>query len=104
MITSFDFASGKWLPGAADRLPAHDLYFGTPMNRPTAGIPIGDGDTGSLIWQERDGIHINIGKSDLWKDAAPEKAKKNMQMKECGKAHLGSPALMLREDGYYFEE
>ncbi|MBQ7982972.1 MAG: hypothetical protein IJ302_05340, partial [Clostridia bacterium] len=71
MITSFDFVSGKWLSGAADRLPAHDLYFGTPMNRPTAGIPIGDGDTGSLVWQERDGIHINIGKSDLWKDAAP---------------------------------
>ena len=45
MITSYDFASGKWLTGAADRLPAHDLYFGTPMNRPTAGIPIGDGDT-----------------------------------------------------------
>ena len=71
MITSFDFSSGKWLSGAIDRLPGHDLYFGTPLNRPTAGIPIGDGDTGSLIWQERDGIHINIGKSDLWKDAAP---------------------------------
>ena len=36
--------------------------------------------------------------------AVPKKAKKNMQMKECGKAHLGSPALMLREDGYYSEE
>ena len=35
---------------------------------------------------------------------APEPTKKNMQMKECGKAHLGSPALMLCEDGYFFKD
>lgn len=71
MKTSFDPVSGSWLSKTTDRLPGHDLYFGTPMNRPWAGIPIGDGDMGSLIWQERDGIHINIGKSDLWRDASP---------------------------------
>ena len=71
MKTSFDAVGGKWLSKTTDRLPGHDLYFGTPMNRPWAGIPIGDGDMGSLVWQERDGIHINIGKSDLWRDASP---------------------------------
>lgn len=57
----FDF-----LPRTTDILPAHDLCFGTPVNDQSAGIPLGDGDTGSLVWFENDGIHININKTDLW--------------------------------------
>lgn len=69
MNTLFNAENKKWSFSTVDRLPRHDLFFGTPWNKPTAGIPIGDGDTGSLIWLEKDGIHINIGKSDLWQDA-----------------------------------
>lgn len=69
MKTSFDPKNKTWLRKTTDRLPLHDLYFGTPLNRPTAGIPVGDGDTGSLIWLHKDGLHVNIGKSDLWQDA-----------------------------------
>ena len=53
------------------RLPRHDLFFGTPENRPGAGLPIGDGDTGSLLWLEKDGIRVHINKCDLWQDAPP---------------------------------
>ncbi|MBQ7638251.1 MAG: hypothetical protein IJS90_05060 [Clostridia bacterium] len=69
MKTFFDPSSKKWNITALNRLPGHDLFFGTPENRPTAGIPVGDGDTGSLIWTEKDGIHINVNKCDLWQDA-----------------------------------
>ncbi|MCR5484629.1 MAG: hypothetical protein K6F09_03450 [Clostridiales bacterium] len=53
----------------ADHVHKHDLFFGTPKNSPTAGIPIGDGDTGSLIWLSEDGINIHVNKCDLWSDA-----------------------------------
>ncbi len=69
MKSFFDFNKNKWTTDTVARLPRHDLFYGTPWNKPTAGIPIGDGDTGSLIWLEKDGIHINIGKCDLWQDA-----------------------------------
>ncbi|MCR5263996.1 MAG: hypothetical protein K6D94_08990, partial [Clostridiales bacterium] len=71
MITAFDTSSRSWLKKTTDILPKHDLYFGTPVNSPTAGLPIGDGDTGSLIWLRKDGIHINLNKCDLWQDAPP---------------------------------
>ncbi len=69
MKTFFDPEKNQWNFSALNILPGHDLYYGTPWNKPTAGIPIGDGDTGSLVWFDKDGIHINIGKSDLWQDA-----------------------------------
>lgn len=69
MKTFFDAKNNIWNFSALNRLPSHNLYYGTPWNKPSAGIPYGDGDTGSLLWLEKDGIHINIGKSDLWQDA-----------------------------------
>ncbi len=69
MKSYYDPDIKRWLNKTALRLPRHDLYFGTPENRPTSGIPIGDGDTGSLLWLEKDGIHIHVNKCDLWQDA-----------------------------------
>ncbi len=60
----FDF-----VPKTTDRLPKHDLVFGSPINDAAVGLPIGDGDTGSLIWFEPDGIHIHVNKTDLWDDS-----------------------------------
>lgn len=68
---SFDPKLKKWTDETVGLLPRHDLYFGTPVNRPTAGIPLGDGDTGSLLWLEKDGLHIHVNKCDLWQDAPP---------------------------------
>lgn len=67
--TSFDFRSGSWLGSTTDRLPKHDLYFGTPHNCPQTAIPLGDGDMGTLLWLEKDGLHLHFNKTDLWKDA-----------------------------------
>ncbi len=54
------------------RLPKHDLVFGSPINDPIAGIPLGDGDTGSLLWFEADALHIHINKTDLWDDSTQD--------------------------------
>ena len=69
--TYFDPKQKKWTDSTTARLPKHDLYFGTPVNHPTAGIPLGDGDTGALLWFEKDAIHIHINKNDLWQDQPP---------------------------------
>ncbi len=71
MKTHFDPASARWLRSTSARIPRHDLFFGTPVNTPEAGLPIGDGDTGSLLWLEKDGLRIHINKCDLWQDAPP---------------------------------
>ena len=71
MKTFYDPSSKQWRNDTVLRLPKHDLYFGTPVNKPTEGLPIGDGDTGSLLWQEKEGLHIHINKCDLWQDAPP---------------------------------
>ncbi len=69
--TTYDVKAKRSTQKTTDLLPGHDLYFGTPLHQPWAGLPIGDGDLGSLVWMERDGIHIHIGKTDLWQDALP---------------------------------
>ena len=67
--TAFDAHRFKWQRNTVDRLPMHDLFFGTPVNTAFAGFPIGDGDMGSLLWLEKDGFHIHVNKCDLWNDA-----------------------------------
>lgn len=69
MKTHFNTGTGEWSIRTSGYVPRHDLYFGTPVNGPASGIPIGDGDTGSLLWLEKDGVHIHINKCDLWQDA-----------------------------------
>ena len=69
MKTYFDTKKAVWNLRTSARVPGHDLYFGTPVNRPEAGLPIGDGETGSLIWLMKDGLRIHINKCDLWQDA-----------------------------------
>ena len=71
MKTHFNTGTGEWNIRTSGYVPRHDLFFGTPVNEPEAGIPIGDGDTGSLLWLEKDGLHIHVGKCDLWQDAPP---------------------------------
>ena len=55
-----------------DFLPKHDLFFGSPLHDPAAGIPLGDGDTGSLVWATENELHIQINKTDLWDDSTDE--------------------------------
>lgn len=69
MKTKFDLQTFEFAQKTTDRLPKHDLVFGTPFCDQAAGIPIGDGSTGSLIWFDGDSIHININNTDLMDDS-----------------------------------
>jgi alpha-L-fucosidase 2 len=72
MRTAYDFSNHQWLGSTVDRLPKHDLVFGTPINDPIGGIPLGDGDVGSLLWTSEDALHIHVNKCDLWDDSIQE--------------------------------
>ena len=60
------FMSFKIPESTVERTKRHDIVYGSPLCEPLSGMPIGDGDIGSLIWFEENGLHININKTDLW--------------------------------------
>lgn len=64
-----DFYSGQ---STAEYVRRHDLYYGAPINDPMVGMPIGDGDTGTLLWQEANGLRLHVNKCDLWDLALDE--------------------------------
>ena len=49
----------------ASILPHHDIVFQSPVCDATYGLPIGDGDTGCLLWLSEEALHIHINKTDL---------------------------------------
>ena len=69
MKTTFDPVKNRWEGNTVQRLPRHDLVFGSPVNDPKGGLPIGDGDICSLLWAGEDRLHIHVNKSDLWDDS-----------------------------------
>ncbi len=52
----------------SDILSHHDVVFKAPTHDAAAGLPIGNGDSGCLMWTEADRIHIALNKTDLWDD------------------------------------
>ena len=56
----------KWNIDSEDYLKRHELVFHAPAEDPLRGIPIGDGDRGSLIYTSENKLVININKTDLW--------------------------------------
>ena len=46
----------------------HDLVFRAPVCNPTYGIPVGDGDTGCLLWLSEDALHVQINNTALIDD------------------------------------
>ena len=70
MKTAFSFAKDRFLGKTIDRLPQHDLVFGVPLNDPMGGLPIGDGETGTLLWTEKDTLRMQVNKCDLWDETA----------------------------------
>ena len=56
-------------PDFPELLSHHDVVFRAPTHDPIYGLPIGNGDSGCLIWTEPDRLHISINKTNLWDDA-----------------------------------
>lgn len=53
-----------------DMLSHHDVVFKSPMCDPLRGIPIGDGETGCLLWVDKDLLHMQINNSGFVDDVS----------------------------------
>lgn len=49
-----------------ERVRAHGLHFYSPIDDPLAGICLGDGKMGCLIWPDKDKLSIAVNHTDLW--------------------------------------
>ena len=56
----------KWSNSVTEVLPKHDVVFRTPVCDPTYGLPLGNGDVGTLVWISDEELHLQINKTDLW--------------------------------------
>ncbi len=71
MILRFDKEKRCW-PSCENILGKHDVVFRAPVCDPTYGLPIGDGDTGCLLWLTSEKLHIQVNKTDLWDDSTAD--------------------------------
>ena len=55
-----------------DLLSHHDVVFRAPVCDPSYGLPIGDGDTGCLLWLTEDTLHVQINNTALIDDILGE--------------------------------
>lgn len=69
MKSVYDPKTDLWNVKMPDYLSKHDVVFLTPVDDPTFGLPIGDGDMGMLVSVQNNGIVIHVNKTDLWDDA-----------------------------------
>lgn len=71
MKSTFSPTTGEWNIGWPGRVSRHDVVYLTPPGDPTQGMPLGNGDTGALIWCEDSRLMIAFNKCDLWDDDEP---------------------------------
>ena len=57
-----------------DYLSKHDIVFQTPNYEGFEGLTIGNGDLGGIVWCNRNGIEMQINKSDLYDRTNSESA------------------------------
>ncbi|MDP2337021.1 MAG: hypothetical protein Q8N05_11355 [Bacteroidota bacterium] len=63
----------QWEIAWPGRVSQYDLVYKSPPVDPMQGIPLGNGEVGSLMWCEDSKIIIVLNKCDLWDDAKSEK-------------------------------
>ncbi|HHX54139.1 MAG TPA: hypothetical protein GX704_04435, partial [Clostridiales bacterium] len=54
---------GGWGFDRKRLLQSHDVVFKAPVPEPTFGLPIGNGDTGCLIWTENERLRMRFNKT-----------------------------------------
>lgn len=68
--SSFSPVTQSWSISWPGRVSQYDLVCLSPPADPMEGIPLGNGDIGTLIWCEDSKLIAQINKSDLWDDAS----------------------------------
>jgi len=72
MKTFFDYRNNCWNTDTVRFLKKHDIVYGSPALGADSGLPLGDGECGSLIWLESEKLHIGLRRCDLWDDSTWE--------------------------------
>ncbi len=67
--SAFNPKTTEWDIAWPGRISQYDLVYKSPPINPMQGIPLGNGDIGTLMWCEGSKIIIAVNKSDLWDDA-----------------------------------
>lgn len=49
-------------------LSKHDIVYFSPTELEAEGFPMGNGDMGGMIWNNDNGIELQVNKNDLWSD------------------------------------
>jgi hypothetical protein len=82
--SAFDPKSAEWQIAWPGRISQYDLVYNSPPKDALQGIPLGNGETGVLVWCESSKIIMVVNKSDLWDDS-----------------RTGSPDSWSERDDYY---
>ena len=67
--SSFSLKENKWHRAWPECMSQHDVVYLSPMEDPTQGLPIGNGDIGALLWTEDGKLLISVNKCDVWDDS-----------------------------------
>src|SRR3990170_7611722 len=71
ITSSYSPREGKWHIDWPGRLSQHDVVYLSPPEDPSLGLPIGNGDLGSLLWTTDSKLVLAINKCDTWDDNKP---------------------------------
>lgn len=55
-----------------DYLSKHDIVYLSPTQLEAEGFPMGNGNMGGMIWNNNNGIELQINKNDLWSKPSKE--------------------------------
>lgn len=71
---SYEYLNMKSSPFIVDEsyLSKHDIVYLSPTQLEAEGFPMGNGDLGGIIWNNDNGIEIQINKNDLWTNISKE--------------------------------
>lgn len=69
MRSAFNLRTQKWSIRWPGRVARHDLVYASPPVDPMQGVPLGNGDVGTLLWCEPSRLCFAVNRSDLWEDA-----------------------------------
>ena len=53
-------------------LSKHDIVYFSPTQLEAEGFPMGNGNIGGMIWNNDNGIEMQINKNDLWTKLCPQ--------------------------------
>jgi len=86
------FAQNQIFSVDSNYLSRHDIVYNTPAYEGFEGLPLGNGDLGGLIWNNKNGFEVQINKNDLF-DQKNEESRATLRNGPRLTIDLGAPAM-----------